>query len=128
MPTGDAVRSAIGRLAERLGPIRRAGGALEHIAARSRQESARLYMKLLNAARSPRLTPAALAEARGLAAALAPDGRSLQAERAARLEHDPSRMARDRCGAPAAAATVGGALPRIRRGDLSGSGSAGLSA
>ncbi|MFK4559192.1 Asp-tRNA(Asn)/Glu-tRNA(Gln) amidotransferase A subunit family amidase [Bradyrhizobium ottawaense] len=39
-------------------------------------------MRLLNAARSPRLTPAAIEEARGLAAALAPDDRSLQAERA----------------------------------------------
>ncbi|MEZ0086062.1 Asp-tRNA(Asn)/Glu-tRNA(Gln) amidotransferase A subunit family amidase [Bradyrhizobium japonicum] len=39
-------------------------------------------MKLLNAARSPRLTPAALAEAQGVAATLSPEDRSLQAERA----------------------------------------------
>jgi amidase len=39
-------------------------------------------MRLLNAARSPRLTPAALAEAQGVAAALSSDDRSLQAERA----------------------------------------------
>ncbi|UWU73680.1 amidase [Bradyrhizobium huanghuaihaiense] len=81
MPTGDAVRSAIGRLADRLGKsgahVARASASLPDLA-----ESARLYMKLLNAARSPRLTPAALAEAQGLAAALAPDDRSLQAERA----------------------------------------------
>ncbi|MCP3382417.1 amidase [Bradyrhizobium sp. CCGUVB4N] len=81
MPTGDAVRSAIGRLADRLGKsgarVARASAALPDLA-----DSARLYMKLLNAARSPRLTPAALAEAQGLAAALAPDDRSLQAERA----------------------------------------------
>jgi amidase len=81
MPTGDAVRSAIGRLAERLdrsgAHVSRASAALPDLA-----ESARLYMKLLNGARSPRLTPAALAEAQGLAATLSPDDRSLQAERA----------------------------------------------
>ncbi|WP_433996636.1 amidase [Bradyrhizobium liaoningense] len=81
MPTGGAVRSAIGRLAERLersgALVARSSAALPDLA-----ESARLYMKLLNAARSPRLTPAALAEVQGLAAALAPDDRSLQAERA----------------------------------------------
>ncbi|BBO05631.1 MULTISPECIES: amidase [Bradyrhizobium] len=81
MPTGDAVRSAIGRLAERLGrsgaQVARSSTSLPDLA-----ESARLYMRLLNAARSPRLTPAAIEEARGLAAALAPDDRSLQAERA----------------------------------------------
>ncbi|HEV2157499.1 amidase [Bradyrhizobium sp.] len=81
MPTGDAVRSAIGRLAERLersgAHVARASSSLPDLA-----ESARLYMKLLNGARSPRLTPAALAEAQDAAAALAPDDRSLQAERA----------------------------------------------
>ncbi|WP_339039568.1 amidase [Bradyrhizobium symbiodeficiens] len=81
MPTGDAVRSAIGRLAERLGRsgarVARSSTSLPDLA-----ESARLYMKLLNAARSPRLTPAALEEAQGVAAALTPDDRSLQAERA----------------------------------------------
>lgn len=81
MPTGDAVRSAIGRLAERLersgARIARASASLPDLA-----DSARLYMKLLNGARSPRLTPAALAEAQGVAAALAPDDHSLQAERA----------------------------------------------
>ena len=81
MPTGEAVRSAIGRLAERLARsgarVARSSAALPDLA-----ESARLYMKLLNAARSPRLTPTALAEAQGLATALAPDDRSLQAERA----------------------------------------------
>jgi amidase len=81
MPTGEAVRSAIARLADRLDRagvrVARSSASLPDLA-----ESARLYMKLLNAARSPRLTPAALAEAQGLAAALAPDDRSLQAERA----------------------------------------------
>ena len=81
MPTGDAVRSAIGRLADRLGKsgarVARSSASLPDLA-----DSARLYMKLLNAARSPRLTPAALAEAQEVAAALAPGDRSLQAERA----------------------------------------------
>ncbi|WP_245326897.1 amidase family protein, partial [Bradyrhizobium sacchari] len=81
MPTGDAVRSAIGRLAERLersgAHVARVSASLPDLVA-----SARLYMKLLNAARSPRLTPAALAEAQEVAAALSPDDRSLQAERA----------------------------------------------
>ncbi|TQF40625.1 amidase [Bradyrhizobium sp. UNPF46] len=81
MPTGDAVRSAIGRLADRLGRsgvhVARASASLPDLA-----DSARLYMRLLNGARSPRLTPAALAEAQGLAAALSSEDRSLQAERA----------------------------------------------
>jgi len=81
MPTGDAVRSAIGRLAERLersgARVARSSTSLPDLA-----DSARLYMRLLNGARSPRLTPAALAEAQGVAAALSPDDRSLQAERA----------------------------------------------
>jgi amidase len=81
MPTGDAVRSAIGRLADRLAKsgarVARASASLPDLA-----DSARLYMKLLNAARSPRLTPAALAEAQEVAAALSPDDRSLQTERA----------------------------------------------
>jgi len=81
MPTGDAVRSAIGRLADRLGKsgarVARASTSLPDLA-----ESARLYMRLLNAARSPRLTPAALAEAQGVVTALSSDDRSLQAERA----------------------------------------------
>ena len=81
MPTGDAVRSVIGRLAERLersgARVARSSASLPDLAA-----SARLYMKLLNGARSPRLTSAALAEAQGAAAALSPDDRSLQAERA----------------------------------------------
>ncbi|WP_407112769.1 amidase [Bradyrhizobium sp. LMG 9283] len=80
MPTGDAVRSAIGRLAERLerfgARVARSSSSLPDLA-----ESARLYMKLLNAARSPRLIPAALAEAQGVAAVLSPDDRSLEAER-----------------------------------------------
>ncbi|WP_433996555.1 amidase [Bradyrhizobium iriomotense] len=81
MPTGDAVRSAIGRLAERLersgAHVARASASLPDLG-----ESARLYMKLLNGARSPRLTAAAFAEAQDAATALSPDDRSLQADRA----------------------------------------------
>lgn len=81
MPTGDAVRSAIGRLADRLdrsgARVARDSTSLPDLA-----DSARLYMKLLNGARSPRLTPAALAEAQEVAAALVPNDNSLQAERA----------------------------------------------
>ena len=81
MPTSNAVRSAIGRLAERLertgARVARSSAALPDLA-----ESARLYMRLLNGARSPRLTAAALAEAQAAAATLSPDDRSLQAERA----------------------------------------------
>lgn len=81
MPTGNAVRCTIGRLAERL---ERSGTQVAHASTSlpDLAESARLYMRLLNAARSPRLAPAAFAEAQGLAAALAPDDRSLEAERA----------------------------------------------
>jgi amidase len=57
--------------------VARASASLPDLA-----DSARLYMKLLNAARSPRLTPAALTEAQAVAAALSSDDRSLQAERA----------------------------------------------
>ena len=126
MPTGDAVRSAIGRLADRLDKsgarVARASTSLPDLA-----NSARLYMKLLNAARSPRLTPAALAEAQGIAAALSPDDRSLQAERARGwgMIHR-EWLATD--AAPAVAATVAAVLPRVRRRDLSGCRRAGLSA
>ena len=81
MPSGEAVRSAIVRLAERLdkagAAVARSSAALPDLA-----DSARLYMRLLNAARSPRLTLEALTEAQEVAAALAPEDRSLQAERA----------------------------------------------
>ncbi|MFK4508219.1 amidase [Bradyrhizobium daqingense] len=81
MPTGEAVRSVIGRLAERLersgARVARASTSLPDLG-----DSARLYMNLLNAARSPRLTPAAFAEAQALAATLTSEDRSLEAERA----------------------------------------------
>jgi amidase len=81
MPTGHEVRTAIGRFAERL---RKAGAkvATASAAMPSLEESARLYMKLLNAARSPRLLPDQFADAQRVASALSADDHSLEAERA----------------------------------------------
>jgi amidase len=81
MPTNDAMRTAIGRLAERLAKlgtkVADKSPLLPDLA-----NSARLYMTLLNGARSPRLSSEAFAEAQGAAAALSPGDHSLQAERA----------------------------------------------
>jgi amidase len=81
VPTSDAVRTAIGRLAERLAKlgikIAQSSPLLPDLA-----NSAALYMTLLNGARSPRLSAEAFAEAQGAAAALSADDHSLQAERA----------------------------------------------
>ena len=81
MPTGNAVRSAIGRLAqrlERLGVnVGQTSASLPDLAT-----SARLYMKLLNAATSPRVSSDAFTQAQRLANSLSPDDHSLQAERA----------------------------------------------
>ena len=80
MPTSDVVRTAIGGLAERLSKL---GTKVTHDSASlpNLADSARLYMKLLNAARSPRLSSGSFTEAQSLAAALSPDDRSMQAER-----------------------------------------------
>jgi amidase len=80
MPTSHAVRTAIGDLAERLS---KRGVQVGHQSASlpSLSDSARLYMKLLNAARSPRASSDAFAEAQRLAAALSTGDHSLQAER-----------------------------------------------
>src|SRR5262249_33592159 len=81
MPTGNAVRSAFGRLAERLQrsgvAVARTSPSLPDLAT-----SARLYMKLLSAATSPRVLPDDFASAERLASCLSPDDHSLQAERA----------------------------------------------
>jgi len=81
MPTSHAVRSAIDGLAERLSrlgvKVARESAALPSLA-----DSARLYMKLLNAARSPRLSPEDFTEAQRVAGSLASDDHSLRAERA----------------------------------------------
>lgn len=81
MPTSHAVRSAIDGLAERLSR-RGAKVARESAALPSLADSARLYMKLLNAARSPRLSPHDFAQAQRAAGSLASDDHSLRAERA----------------------------------------------
>jgi amidase len=79
MPTSNAVCAAIAGLAERLS---RLGAKVAHHSALlpSVADSARLYMKLLNAARSPRVSSDAFVEAQRTAAALSPDDHSLQAE------------------------------------------------
>jgi len=79
IPTSNAVRAAIGRLAERLSKTG-AKVANNNASPPSLTDSARLYMKLLNAARSPRLSSDAMVEAQRAVAALSPDDHSLQAE------------------------------------------------
>lgn len=80
MPTSSPVRAAIADLARRL---TRLGTKVAHDTASlpNLADSARLYMKLLDAARSPRLSSDALIEAQRLAAALSADDHGLQAER-----------------------------------------------
>jgi amidase len=81
MQTGDAVRSAMGRLQERLarlGPkVAPTSELLPNLT-----DSARLFMKLFGAARSLRASPDGLAEAQRFASSYAADDRALQAERA----------------------------------------------
>jgi len=81
MPTSHAVRSVIDGLAERLSRLG-VKVARESAALPSLTDSAHLYMKLLNAARSPRLSPDDFAEAQRAASALAADDNSLRANRA----------------------------------------------
>ena len=80
VPTGNAVRTAIAGLAQRLA---RLGTKVAHSSASlpSLADSARLYMQLLDAARSPRLTCEAFIEAQRRAAALSAGDHGLQAER-----------------------------------------------
>jgi amidase len=79
MPASDAVRTAIAGLAERLS---RLGAKVAHHTASlpSLADSARLYMKLLNAARSPRVSSDAFAAAQRAALARSSGDNSLQAE------------------------------------------------
>jgi amidase len=81
MPTSNAVRTAIGGLAQRLSKL---GAKVVHNSESlpNLAASARLYMKLLNAATSPRVSPDAFAQAQRLANSLSADDHSLQAERA----------------------------------------------
>jgi amidase len=81
MPTSEAVRTAIGKLAERVAKlgvkVSNKSPLLPDLAS-----SARLYMRLVAAALSPRLSAEAFADADRAAAALREDDHSLQAERA----------------------------------------------
>jgi amidase len=80
IPTGDAVRAAMNRVAERLVhagvAVASTSSALPDLA-----ESARIYMRLLAAATSNRMTPEAFAQAQTAAVTLMPDDHSLTAER-----------------------------------------------
>lgn len=80
IPTGNAVRAAIAGLAQRLDrlgiKVAHDSASLPNLAC-----SARLYMKLLEAARSPRLSSDAFIEAQRLAATLSAGDHGLQAER-----------------------------------------------
>lgn len=80
IPADDAVRAAMNRLSQRLAHagVRIAGVSQ---APPDLAESARIYMRLLAAATSNRMTPERYAEARRAAAAVAPDDDSLSAER-----------------------------------------------
>ena len=127
MPTGDAVRSAIGRLADRLDK----SGARVARASTSLPDLAELRAALHEAVeRSAKPAPDTGRPRRGARTCRGARARRPQpAGRArARLGHDPSRMAGDRRGAPAVAAAVAAALPRVRRRDLPGRRRAGLSA
>ena len=80
IPTSNVVRTAIGRLAERLSKfgvtVADTSALLPNLA-----DSARLYMRLLGAAISTRMPPDRFAETARLAAALTLNDHSLQAER-----------------------------------------------
>jgi amidase len=79
MPACHAVRSAIGQLAERLSKIG-ARIAYNSQALPNLADSARLYMKLLSAATSPRAS-STFVETQRVNAALSPEDHRLQAER-----------------------------------------------
>jgi amidase len=78
MPTDSAVRTAIGRLLERLA---KAGVKIAHSSALlpNLADSARLYMRLLASAKSASIPPDRYEETQRSAAALAPDDDSLEA-------------------------------------------------
>jgi amidase len=80
IPTGSAVREAIHRLSERLA---KAGVVVAHASALlpNLADSARLYMRLLTAAKSTGMTTEGYEEAQRLAAALDPADDGLGAER-----------------------------------------------
>jgi amidase len=79
IPTGTDVRSAIGRLSER---IAKAGAKVGHASALlpNLAESARLYRRFLGSAKSTSISPELYEQAQRSAAALAPGDQSLGAE------------------------------------------------
>jgi amidase len=88
IPAGSAVRTAIGRLSDRLAKV---GAKIAHASPLlpDLTESARLYRRLLGSAKSTSLPPDRYEETRSLAAALAPGDISLTAEhlRGAAMSH-----------------------------------------
>jgi amidase len=80
MPTSEAVRMTIGRVAKRLSKlgtkVANEAASLPNLA-----DSARLYMRLLGGATSSRLSSDAFVQAQRSAATLSPDDESLHAER-----------------------------------------------
>ena len=80
MPTGDAVRSAIGRLRERLVKLGAKVATTSELLP-NLMDSARLCMKLFNAARSPRASPDDFVQAQRLVGSYPADDHALQAER-----------------------------------------------
>src|SRR5262249_31162496 len=80
MPTSNAVRTAIGSLAERLSKLG-AKVTYNNTSLPNLADSARLYMKLLNAAKSSRVLSDSFVETQHLTAVLSPSDHSLQAER-----------------------------------------------
>jgi amidase len=80
MPVSDAVRTAIGKLTQRLSKLG-VKLACNDQALPNLADSARLYMRLLRGATSPRLSSDSFVEAQRLNAALSPGDHGLQAER-----------------------------------------------
>jgi amidase len=80
IPTSNAVRTAIGGLAEQLSKLG-SKVAYNSPSLPNLEDSARLYMKLLNAAKSPRLSTDSFVETQHLIGTLSPSDYSLQAER-----------------------------------------------
>lgn len=80
MPTSNTVRTAIRGLAEALTKLG-AKVAYNSSSVPNLGDSARIYMRLLNAAKSPRVSSDSFVETQHLTAALSPSDHSLQAER-----------------------------------------------
>jgi len=81
MPTGNAVRSAIGRLRERLARLGTTVAPTSELLP-NLADSARLYMKLFGAATSVRASPDAFTQSQRLVSSQPADDHALQTERA----------------------------------------------